>query len=357
MKRVLVLLFALVVCFVAWNAWQARRSYRGFSGSVVLKIEPGTRATEVASLLVARGVIAHRIPFLFLYGLGRTARRTLKAGPYLFDRPATPVGVYEKLEKGQVYTHQVVIPEGSDRFDMARIFQQRLGVDPEAFLSATKETSLIRDLDASDPTLEGYLFPDTYRFPHGASAAQVVETMVARFRQIMRTKFRDQLQPGSPELHKIITLASLVEKETPDTSERPEISGVFGRRLERGMMLDCDPTVLYAARLEQGLARLPEPPITRDQLASNSPYNTYRQTGLPPGPICSPGEASIRAALEPGGGDALYFVSNRHGGHVFASTLAEHARNVARYRRESTSPPPEGAGKTNDRPPRSSSRP
>lgn len=340
MKKVLVL-FVLVVIFVAWNAWQARRRYRGFSGSVVVTIDPGTHAFEVAALLVSRGVIAHRIPFLFVYGLGRTARRTLKAGPYLFDRPVTPVEVYEKIEKGQVYTHEVVIPEGSDRFDMARILQQKLGMDPETFLRTTEETSLIRDLDASDPTLEGYLFPDTYRFPHGASAAQVVEAMVARFRQVLRTKFHNLPEPGSPDLHEAVTLASLVEKETPDSAERAEIAGVFARRLKKGMMLDCDPTVLYAARLAQGFASLPEPPITRAQLDSASPYNTYRQAGLPPGPICSPGEASIRAAIEPGNGDALYFVSNRHGGHVFASTLAEHSRNVARYREEGSHETPQ----------------
>jgi UPF0755 protein len=154
--------------------------------------------------------------------------------------------------------------------------------------------------------------------------------MLARFHHVLETKFREQLPPGSARLHEVITLAALVEKETPDPAERPVIAGVFTRRLAKGMALQCDPTVIYAARLDGR----PPGPITPSDLDFDSPYNTYRRAGLPPGPIASPGEVSIRAALYPAEGNTLYFVSNNHHGHVFARTLAEHQRNVARYRRE-----------------------
>jgi UPF0755 protein len=317
------------------------RPYRGYSGNLVLTIQPGSRATTVADFLVTHGVLAHRLPFLLRYWLARP-RRSLKAGEYLFDRPLRPIDVYRKLVQGDVYLHLVVIPEGSDRFDIARILQEQLGLPPREFLRATEQSEPIQDLDPQAPSLEGYLFPDTYRFARGVSAGAVVATMLARFRQVLDAKFRADLSPASGGLHDVITLASLVEKETPEPSERPIIAGVFRRRLEKAMALQCDPTVVYAARLDDR----PIGPITENDLNFASPYNTYGRAGLPPGPIANPGEASIRAALHPASGNALYFVSNHHGGHVFARTLAEHQRNVSRYRREAVA----GGGGRHDLP-------
>jgi UPF0755 protein len=312
---------------------------------MVLLIEPGSRASQVGDLLVARGVLRHRLPFLVRYWAGRYHHR-LRAGEYLFDRSLRPIDVYRRLAQGDVLLHSVVIPEGSDRFDIARILNLRLGIDPAQFLRVTQHTVVIRDLDPGAPSLEGYLFPDTYRFPRGVSAPTVVVTMLARFRHTVGRRFAKQEFSPSPDSpprlgrgaggegkwgwHEIITLASLVEKETPEAAERPLIAGIFERRLERGMPLQCDPTVVYAARLDSR----PVGPITQSDLGLDSPYNTYRHSGLPPGPIANPGEASIRAVFHPAGGDALYFVANNHGGHVFARTLAEHQHNVARYRRE-----------------------
>ena len=310
---------------------EIKRPYRGYSGNLILEIAPGTQAPEVAQVLVDRGVLAYRAPFLFLHTLGRVRHRSLKAGEYLFDRPLAPLDVYRKLVQGDVYLRTVVIPEGSDRFDMARILHQQLGLSPEAFLRFTEQPLPVSDLDPQAPTMEGYLFPDTYRFPHNVSAAAVTLTMLARFRRVLDSKLPEELRQSPAELHEVLTLASLVEKETPAPAERPLVAGVFVRRLEARMPLQCDPTVVYAARLNDEAAA---GPITQSDLQLASPYNTYRNAGLPPGPICSPGEASIRAALDPAPGRALYFVSNNHGGHVFASTLAEHQRNVARYRRE-----------------------
>jgi UPF0755 protein len=329
MRRLALVVVLIALGGMAWTSWDLYRPYRAYSGEQFVMIEPGTNALGAANLLVQRGVLAHRWPFLFRYWLGR-ARHRLQAGEYLFDRPLRPVDVYRRLIVGDVFLHTVVIPEGSDRFDMARILHQQLGLNPEEFLRTTERTSAIRDLDPRAPSLEGYLFPDTYRFPRGVTCAGVVEAMLARFREVWAHRIQNGLRPSPEKLHEVITLASLVEKETPVPDERPVVAGVFINRLEKGMALQCDPTVIYAARLDHR----PIGPITEDDLEFDSPYNTYRYAGLPPGPIASPGEASIRAALEPAPVDFLYFVSNNRGGHLFSRSLAEHQRNVARYRRE-----------------------
>jgi UPF0755 protein len=334
-KKALALLVLLAMLGAALIVALALQPFRGYSSSVIVAIPAGAGARQAAKICSSRGVLRTSLPFLALYALGRPRGRTLKAGEYLFDRPLSARQVYWKLVRGDVYYHVVLIPEGSDRFDMARILHDKLSLNPQAFLQATLNTELIRDLDPQASTLEGYLFPDTYRFPASTTAASAVQTIVVRFRQVAEARITPQLDGRS--LHDVLTLASLVEKETPNPAERPQIAGVFVRRLEQGMLLDCDPTVVYAARLDMPLSDAPAsgpPSITADQLNSASPYNTYRHAGMPPGPICSPGEASIEGALHPAAGTALYFVSNLHGGHVFASTLAEHNRNVARYRRQ-----------------------
>jgi UPF0755 protein len=328
-RRLFFLIFGAAAAGLFWLVLDLFSPYRGYAGNMLLVIEPGSRTSQVADLLVARGVLRHRLPFLVRYWAGRPAH-ALRAGEYLFDRPLRPIDVWRKLIQGDVYLHPIVIPEGSDRFDIARILNSRLGIDPVQFFRVTQQAVAIRDLDPRAPSLEGYLFPDTYRFPRGVSAATVVLTMLARFRHILATRFANQQPWSSAGWHEVMTLASLIEKETPEASERPLIAGVFERRLERGMPLQSDPTVVYAARLNHR----PVGPITQSDLEFDSLYNTYRHPGLPPGPIANPGQASIRAALHPADGDALYFVANNHGGHVFSRTLAEHQRNVSRYRRQ-----------------------
>jgi len=329
-------LLLLIACAVggALVERELYRPYKGYSENVILEIAPGTRAPDLANTLVQRGVLAHRWPFLLRYFAGRVSRRRVKAGEYLFDRPLRPIDVYSKLVRGDIYLHVVLVPEGFDRFDIAEVVHQSVNINPDVFLRATEQASLIRDLDPKAETLEGYLFPDTYRFPRGVSAPAIVQAMLARFRHVYAAKFESDLDQSGKSLHAVITLASLVEKETPDPAERPLVAGVFTRRLKKGMELACDPTVVYAARLNHRMLTRPAPPIKRSDLALDSPYNTYVHAGLPPGPIANPGEASIRAALAPASGDALYFVSNNHGGHNFAATLGEHERNVARYRKE-----------------------
>jgi len=317
-----------------WLAWELERPYQAYSGSQIVLIPPGSGALEIAQTLVDRGVLAYQAPLLARYWLGRQRGRTLKAGEYQFDQPMSPSDVYWKLARGDVYLHSVVIPEGSDRYDMARIFSAELGVNPQDFLATTARPDPVRNLDPQAPSLEGYLFPDTYLLPRGAPVRQIVRTMLARFHQVARQKLQISLDPPPSNFHDIMTLASLVEKETPNPGERPMIAGVFIRRLERDMPLQCDPTVIYALRLIQGFSKLPSGEPSHDDLSVDSPFNTYAHAGLPPGPICSPGEASIQAALHPAAGDSLFFVSNNHGGHYFSNTLAGHNRNVTRYRLE-----------------------
>jgi len=332
------LLGLLLIAGLAFGGWTVRdlfRPYQGNSGSVIVSLDPGTRAPQAAHLLFSRGVLAHELPFLTFHALARLRRLRIKAGEYMFDRPLRPIDVYRKLVRGDIYLHTVVIPEGSGRFDIARILHQQMGIDTAMFLQLAADPTPIRDLDPKAPSLDGYLFPDTYRFPRGVTAERVVETMLARFRHVITSKFRGEFSQSPLTLHDTVTLASLVEKETPQASERPLIAGVFARRLERGWNLQCDPTVVYAARLDSksGDVDPVDAPITENELQLDSPYNTYRKPGLPPGPICNPGGASIHAALAPAEGKELYFVSNAHGGHVFATTLAEHQRNVKGYRK------------------------
>ncbi len=328
-RRLAVLVVVLLLVGAGWLARDLYRPYRGYSGHLLLEIPAGSDAVIVTEMLVLHGVLAHRLPFFLRYAVSRSHRR-FKSGEYYFDRPLRPLDVYRKLIMGDVYLYPVVIPEGADRYDVARILNERLGLDPAAFLRIAENASLIHDLDPQAPSLEGYLFPDTYRFAKGVTPASVVAAMLGRFRHLVATKFPGEFPPGSTKLHDAVTLASLVEKETPDAAERPRVAGVFTRRLEKGMLLQCDPTVIYAMRLD----RQPLAAITASDLRIDSPYNTYLHAGLPPGPIANPGLASLEAAMHPSEDQALYFVSNNHGSHIFAKTLAEHQRNVSRYRRE-----------------------
>jgi len=234
--------------------------------------------------------------------------------------------------RGEVYLLGVVVPEGSNRFDIARILQVRLDIPAETFLQATQDPAPIRDLDPQAPSLEGYLFPDTYQFEYRTSAARVAHRMLARFREIYHQDFQQDVAGSDLNLHRAMIIASLVEKETPDPAERPIVAQVFELRLEKQMPLQCDPTVLYAAELARHPIAVGA--ISGKDLAMTSPYNTYLHPGLPPGPIANPGKDSLRAAFHPASTTFLYFVSNNHGGHTFARTLAEHQRNVARYRKQ-----------------------
>lgn len=302
--------------------------YRGYREPVTLVIEQGLGRRAIAARLADNGVLLSRWPFL-LYSVLRPWN-TLKAGEYRFDGAQSAAGVFATLTRGRVYQHSLTIPEGWTRWEIAdEVARQKLA-SRDAFLRATENASLVRDLAPQAANLEGYLYPDTYRFARPADPQEMVRAMVDRFRTVL-----GELEPLRGTDHRsvseIVTLASLVEEETGAHDERRLIAGVYSNRLRRRIRLACDPTVIYAARLAFGGEF--DGIIHQSDLDRKSPYNTYLYPGLPPGPIASPGKAALAAALHPAETDFLYFVSNTKGGHYFARTGREHVRNVARYRR------------------------
>jgi UPF0755 protein len=301
----------------------------GPHGESFVEIAPGTSSRHIAEQLARSGVVRSALAF---DALRMIRGGTLKAGEYRFDHPARVGEVYERVARGDVYTIALTIPEGANLFDVAqRVEAAKLGSREEFLAEARRSVGLVRGLDPSAPSLEGYLFPVTYRFGRAVTAHQMLVTMVTRFRQEALVL---GLEGGvSGGVHRVVTMASLVERETPIGAERPLVASVFENRLRQGMPLDTDPTVIYAA-LIGGRYR---GTIYRSDLEADSEYNTYLHAGLPPGPICNPGEASLKAAMEPARTNYLYFVAagaDPQGHSRFAATLAEHQRNVLAYRRD-----------------------
>lgn len=324
-KRVLGTAVVAPILWLLWLLADGTRPYLLAKAPVLLDIPRGTRTGEIARQLEQVGAIRSRWTFLGLHLL--RPGNSLKAGEYAFERPASTWEVLGKLIRGEVSYQVLTIPEGHNRFEIADVVAAQGFSTREEFLQATEDESVVADLNPQAKDLEGFLFPDSYHFPRHARPAQIVRAMVARFRQVYA-----DLQIASSErpIGEIVTLASLVEKETALAKERALIAGIFYNRLRRGVALQCDPTVLYAAMLaNRSMGR-----IRKSDLSFPSPYNTYRNRGLPPGPIANPGRASLRAALEPAATDYLYFVANAEGGHTFSKTLAEHNVAVAQFRQD-----------------------
>jgi UPF0755 protein len=295
-------------------------------------IAPGTGTQAMAAQLEAAGVIRSRYAFdlLHLY-----KGHTLKAGEYRFDHPASLTEVHDKIARGDVYTLTLTIPEGYNIFDIARTIEAvGLGSATEFLAAARAHTELLTTIlppGAPKPiSLEGYLFPDTYHFTRHATQLQVLTAMVHRFRQAIAPLEAPLGMPLTPPLDvaRTVLLASLIEKEVSQDSERPLVAGVFLNRLDKGMPLATDPTVIYAALLDNRWRGT----IYASDLQNPSPYNTYRHPGLPPGPICSPGLAALRAAVHPAKTDFLYFVSDASGHTRFSVDLKQHAAQVQTYR-------------------------
>ena len=331
MKRAIAVLFVLALIAgsgVAWTVYKrTSEPFKGYSDAEqFVTIESGSGTRTIGQRLIQAGVI--RDDPTFRAALWRTGRaRTLQAGEFRFDRPMTPVEVIEKIARGDVYTRRITFPEGLNIREMARIYDQQ-GLGKEAdFIHAASDPSAVRDIDAVASDLEGYLFPETYAVKREMSAATLVGAMVARFRQLFTSDMQQAAQALELTPREAVTLASLVEKETAQPAERPIVAAVYLNRLRLGMGMQADPTVIYAL---QRAGRY-NGNLRRDDLSFDSPYNTYRYSGLPPGPIASPGLASLQAAVAPATVDYLYFVSRNDGSHVFARTLVEHNENVRQY--------------------------
>ena len=291
-----------------------------------MTIEPGSGTRAIGQQLIKAGVIRDDVTFrAALWRSGRA--RSLQAGEFRFDRAMTPTEVIDKIARGDVHSRRITFPEGLNIREMARIFDQQGFGTAAAFVDAARDVAAIRDIDAEATDLEGYLFPETYAVPRGTTAAKLVGLMVARFRQLFTADMQRAAQALELTPRAAVSLAALVEKETAQPSERPIVAAVYLNRLKIGMGMQADPTVIYAL---QRAGRY-DGNLRREDLSFDSPYNTYRYPGLPPGPIASPGLASLQAAVAPAAVDYLYFVSRNDGSHVFARTLVEHNENVRQY--------------------------
>ena len=330
LRRLLVLLVLLIVVLAVFGWWVRGRlntPYRDFAGEeVFVSIPQGSGVSAIANRLVAAGVLPD--PWTFRLAARLTgADRKLQAGEYRFAGETTPLVVIARLSAGDVYSVGLTFPEGLTVFEMAETFARSgLGTAKE-FVAAASDSALLAERGRGLRSLEGYLFPDTYPTPRTANAGDIVRSMLTRFDQVFTPELRDLATERGWSVHQVVTLASLIEKETARADERTIVSAVYFNRLKIDMPLQCDPTVVYAMML----AKRWNGNIRKSDLQTNSPYNTYKIRGLPPGPIASPGRASIEAALKPADVPYLYFVSRNDGSHVFATTLEEHNRNVRKW--------------------------
>jgi UPF0755 protein len=318
----LILLLVVLIAGGAGAAWLALVPF-GPSAETFVEVVPGSTTTRIAQQLESAGVVRSQYAFDLLRWI---KRGKLKAGEYRFDRPAPLTEVYDRIARGDVYTIAVTVPEGSSIFDVAtRLEQAGIGTRQQFLDAQTRLAQLVADLDPAAKSLEGYLFPDTYRFPRKATPQQIASAMVRRFRVVAA-------ELGLREnVHEVVTMASLVERETAIASERPLIASVFENRLAKRMPLMTDPSVIYGLQTED----LWRGQIYASDLRRDTPYNTYLHPGLPPGPIANPGMPSLRAAMNPAHTTYLYFVAagaNPQGKSLFASTIEEHNQNVSGYR-------------------------
>jgi UPF0755 protein len=327
---VLVLAAAFIVCFAAVGsmAWKASLPYKGYAEpSVTLVIEAGKPARAAALQLQQARVVRSALAFRILMRL-RRAEEKVHAGEYEFTGPMRPDEVLDKLVRGDVVLHKITVPEGLRMDETADLISAAGYGNRASWIEAIHEAKLISDLDPDATDLEGYLFPETYLLPRGATPDSIVAEMVQRFRREMTPLRRSRMQELGLNIRQAVTLASLVEEEAKEDEERPRIAGVFLNRLSSSMLLQCDPTVVYAlVRDNQYRGR-----IYRTDLDYASPYNTYIHPGLPPGPISSPGLRSLDAALNPARTGELYFVVSGPGRHRFSTTLEQHELAVRRYR-------------------------
>jgi len=321
--RVVFAVFLLVVLAAAgWGAFVLLAPY-GPQTPTFVEVIPGSSSMRIGRQLQEAGIIRSQYAF---YAERWLQHGTLKAGDYKFDHPAPVSEVYDRVKRGDTYTIAVTIPEGSNMFDIAARLEQAGFGPAQSFLSvARQEAGLLSDIDPQAKTLEGYLFPDTYKIGPKEQMPQIAAMMVKRFRAAA-------LQLGlSHDVHQTVTLASLVERETALDSERPLVASVFENRLEKQMPLMTDPAVIYGLLLQNAWRGT----IYASDLQRDTPYNTYMHPGVPPGPIANPGIKSLKAALQPAQTDYLYFVAaskNPQGKSLFAATLEEHNRNVAGFR-------------------------
>lgn len=348
MRKILWLILVAVVGAAGWFAW-AVLTPAEVTGQTFVLLRPGYSTHRIAAELKAAGVIRSEKAFVLWHYIQR--KRSLKAGEYLFDKPANIIDIQKRLRRGDVYFHTVVVPEGYTIFDIAHAVEAA-GLSPaDDFLKvAQSDTALIADIAPGARSLEGYLFPDTYEFTRMMTTHDMAAAMVRQFRQVahqiglvpntgdpkgvvlrIAADRASGTPPGEPsnEVERTVIMASIVEKETAVAEERPLVASVYYNRLNKKIALDADPSIIYAELLAgtyQGV-------LHHADMQFRSPYNTYRNAGLPPGPIGNAGRSSLEAAMHPAQSDYYYFVADAQGHHRFARTMEEHNKNVAAYRK------------------------
>jgi UPF0755 protein len=327
----LALLVVLLLAAAAGAGWWVYsgvdRPFKGYDAvEQFVEIPQGAGSATIARRLADAGVVHDPASFRLALWISGSARR-LQAGEYRFDHPISSRQVVEKIARGEVYVRPITFPEGLTIRQMAALYESKGFGEAKTFIDAASNGELVHDIDPAAKDLEGYLFPDTYTLPRRATAEQLVARMVAGLRKALTPELESAAAARGLSTRQFVTLASIVEKETGNKEERPMVAAVYANRLKIGMGLQCDPTVIYA--LER--AGRYDGNLRREDLQFDSPYNTYRYSGLPPGPIASPGRASLAAAAAPAAVSYLYFVSKNDGSHAFATTLDEHNRNVQEY--------------------------
>ncbi len=324
--RALIPFFLIIVLAVGgWAAWLIHAPLTPPANASLL-LRPGYTTRRIAAELRKAGVIRSETAFRLWHWTH--PRHSLKAGEYRFERAATLPQIYGRIARGDIYFHVVTIPEGYTMFDIAKAMEDAgLGSSADFLRIAETQTQLVSDLAPEAKSLEGFLFPNTYQFTRTQSLQEMAAEMVHQFRLVAQQMGLNSA--AAPSLPALVTMASIVEKETAAPEERPRVASVYYNRLGLKMALDADPSVIYAEQL----AGTYTGSLHHADLAVNSPYNTYRFPGLPPGPIANPGRSALEAALHPESTKFLYFVADGNGHHRFARSLEEHNRNVNAYRR------------------------
>ncbi len=295
-----------------------------WEGKLVL-VPKGSRLPGVIEILRKEGVLPHPMAFRALVLLTDTGRQ-IRYGEYVFPTPPSAFDAWRRLTRGDVVKYEVTVPPGTNLFDIAKLLEGEKLVTAEVFLDAATSPAVLRRLGIPGESAEGYLFPDKYNFGKPVTPEEILETMVRQFRRKVPPDAEKRAGEQGLSLHQVVTIASIIEKETGVEEEKPIVSAVIRKRLALGMPLQMDPTVIYGVKRFDGT-------VTRKDLRTAGPYNTYLNHGLPPGPICNPGLASLAAALNPSKTDYLYFVSKNDGSHTFSRTLPEHNRAVEQFRR------------------------
>jgi UPF0755 protein len=293
------------------------------SKNIVVNIPSGQTFRVTTDILFKAGIIKSPFNFNMVARLKGYDKR-LKAGEYTLSATMTPIQIMEKLVKGEVKLYKLTVPEGLNIFQIADLVAEAGFAQNSSFIAAATDADLAHKNAISAETLEGYLFPETYYFPKKVSIETIIATMVKRFRKVFNSAWKERADQLGFSIHQIVTLASIIEKETGAPFERPVISSVFHNRLKRKMRLESDPTVIYGLKNFDGN-------LKRTHLETPTPYNTYKIRGLPAGPIANPGTKSLEAALYPADTKFIYFVSKKNKTHQFSTNLKDHNRAVRKY--------------------------